>query len=66
MATETEEPCDHKPSVVFQGCSEGCGEQVKLVTPELASAATDVSVRAICRMVKPKRFTSRRRRAARY
>lgn len=35
----------------MQGWCEGCGEQVKLVTPETASTVTGLSVRAICRMV---------------
>jgi hypothetical protein len=35
----------------IDGWCQGCGEQVKLVTPETASAMTGLSVRAICRMV---------------
>jgi hypothetical protein len=34
-----------------RGWCEGCGEQVRLVTLETASAVTGFSVRAICRMV---------------
>jgi hypothetical protein len=33
------------------GWCEGCGKQVKFVTPETASAVSGLSVRAICRMV---------------
>ena len=34
-----------------QGWCEGCGEQVKLVTPQTAGTVIGVKVRTICRMV---------------
>jgi hypothetical protein len=37
--------------IEMQGWCEGCGEQVKLVTPQTASSVTGLSVRAICQLV---------------